>query len=800
MNRFKKTICILSSLCILGAGLTSCANDSNSGQNGSGSQAAGSQTLAENTASLNFKAEEIPLPEGVMADRVTFKNGKYYTTYVKFIYDTEIPSVEANLYCFDSSGLIYTCELVNGSNMDGAYIRCMTVADDGTVQLILTISTYDEEYGIKESLHKMNISADGKVTNDTDMGSVISDQEQNDGYYLQQYIMDGSGKIYCSIGNKTVRILDPDGNKIADITADAKGEYAGINSMFLDNNGTPCCIFNDYSEKVSVYQLLKIDAEGKKFDLQCEMPTVFTTYDGSGDYMGYYLGDAGILGIRPDGTPEIVANILSLGMDTLSCDSLAAQEDGSFLLSSNEDMEYDSSGKKLLRIYPVDASEIKQRQNITLGCFSLDWMIRELIADFNKENPDYMVYVTSYSDSNNTGNYNEAVTKFNNELLAGNIPDMVVLDSSMPVDSYINKGLFTDLYQLMDSDSELKRESFLENILKADERKGALYTISPSFSITTYVGKTSLIGTDPLLTTAKAEEIVNGLGEGASMFRQTDMTRENVIKNGMNYSNFVDYQNGTCDFDNDSFANLLELSKKYPEEINYEELYESDPDYWTNDQMSLRNNKTLLAQIYLSDFESLNWNTKGLFGEPITYVSFPTDSPATNAVIDLPIQLSISERAANKDGAWTFLKYILTHNLTETKYSYYNTNGERVEVDETRILNRSYGFPVLKSDFEKIVAEAKKPRHEYDENGNYKEIEDFYYIASQEIKMEKMTEADIDTITDVITHASVVQKMNDQIKTIIDDECTAFYAGTKSARETAATIQSRVSIYMSEQF
>ena len=54
-------------------------------------------------------------------------------------------------------------------------------------------------------------------------------------------------------------------------------------------------------------------------------------------------------------------------------------------------------------------------------------------------------------------------------------------------------------------------------------------------------------------------------------------------------------------------------------------------------------------------------------------------------------------------------------------------------------------------------------------------------------------------IMDLINSAERTASYDESIMEIIRDEAAAFFAGQKSAKETAAVIQSRVNIYVNEQ-
>lgn len=111
------------------------------------------------------------------------------------------------------------------------------------------------------------------------------------------------------------------------------------------------------------------------------------------------------------------------------------------------------------------------------------------IAEFNKKSAEYEVRLTEYSKE-----FEEPMTRLNTDITTGNTPDILILDASMPLKSYNDKGLFADLYEFIDSDPDMKREDFVESFLKANETDGKLSKISFDFYIASVIGKTSLVG------------------------------------------------------------------------------------------------------------------------------------------------------------------------------------------------------------------------------------------------------------------------------------------------------------------
>ena len=69
-----------------------------------------------------------------------------------------------------------------------------------------------------------------------------------------------------------------------------------------------------------------------------------------------------------------------------------------------------------------------------------------------------------YYQYNTADDYSIGMSKMNTDIASGNTPDIIMISSEMPVNSYISKGLFADLNPFLETDSELNREDYIENI------------------------------------------------------------------------------------------------------------------------------------------------------------------------------------------------------------------------------------------------------------------------------------------------------------------------------------------------
>ncbi len=584
---------------------------------------------AEAMKTLAYKVTDVPIDD---ISSVVCKNGKYYgtkhTSETKGEGDDMVYLYSTDIVEFDETGTVtMTIPIFHPTepNQYGGIQSGIMVDDEGNIVVLTYESTYHEDNGeYDEKAFICKFAPDGSEISRVDANTLVTEEEQQNEMWLQNVLIDKNGNLILNLYS-VVRVCDSQGNKIFD-TEKINTENSWSNGMFMTNSGVPAVAIYDYSEDTSKYIIKEIDVEAKGFGKEYEMSANNMggqTYGGSGDYLCYYSGDTGISGVRADTLEtEQVINLLNIGVDNSNINEFAVNEDGSFILTgyANDGGVY----KQIMSlVQPVDMSEVKEKKILSLGCFYIDWNVRSKVAKFNKENDEYTISVTSYSENNDTSDWQAAMTKFNNEILAGKVPDILQINDQMPYDSYAAKGLFTNMYELMEKDGSVSKESFLPNVLTALETNGKLYSLCSTFNVSTYVGKKSVIGDTTSMTMEEAKGYLAQLEPEAVLTSDT-MTALDFLTTAVSYNNLVDYKNASCSFDSPEFKAILEEAKEYPTEIDYDKIYNDNPNYWEEMQTACADGRALLESEYIYDFDSFTRTKQVYFkDEDITFTNFP---------------------------------------------------------------------------------------------------------------------------------------------------------------------------------
>ncbi len=587
-----------------------------------------------------------------------------------------------------------------------------------------------------------------------------------DYYYVNQIAVDHDDNliIKSSLG---IEVYGKDSKKINDIKLDEVKDAGNL--LILRDNSVAMFVYGE-----SKMGLHKINISTGSLTKGQDFP--FNSYNYS-----YFAGKTSDLilinnsGIYfyNDGDAEVTKAMDFVDSDIMTTNLYSIQQidDKSFIGSYYDEETYEVKCAKFTKVNPAD---IKDKVVLTLGCNYLDSDVRKQVIDYNKQNSDYRIKVVDYSIYNTEEDYMIAQTKLNTDIISGNMPDILLLNSDMPVESYVSKKLFADMNPFLEADPELKKEDYLQNVFEALSRDGKLYQISPSFYIFTVLGKASEVGEKSGWTFEDLQKLMKSKGPDVVSFNE--ITKQNVLDFSMWFCNsqFINWQTGECKFNSEAFIKTLEFANEFPKEIKYPE--EVDESYWESYQTMYREGRALLMLYTISNFEDYNNCEKGTFGEKITPIGFPSENKNGSA-LNFNLDFAISAKSKNQDAAWEFVRCFLTDD-------YQN----KIE----------YGFPIKLSSLEEKAKKAQQRPFYLDENGAKVEYDNTYYLNGVDVVIDPMTQQETDYVMDYIKSITQVMNYNTSITDIVVEESAAYFDNQKTPQEVADIIQSRVQIYVNE--
>lgn len=610
-----------------------------------------------------------------------------------------------------------------------------------------------------------HLGSDGTIVAETELGEYA----QND--FITSMITDGEGKIYLA-GMQTLAVFDDELNFIQNITLE-DGRRDGISDIALSSEGEII---------VSMYgsgKLYGVDVEAGKLDEKCTTNSSGGAMLSNGGEADLYYHDAKGIWSVDLSSGECVQLLQWLDCDIVGSGVSAVYSSGvDFIVSSGGGMNVtvqsgpESEGRasspvatergfvKLLR---TEGPASESKTVLELATLQLSSELQTAITGFNKTNGNYRINVTDYSQYNTVDDSDAGMTKLNTEIIAGDVPDIIDL-TGLSAEKYISLGLLTDLYELMDSDSEMSRDDFLANILRALETDGKLYKIVPIYGISTAIGRASDIGSDMGWTLSEYEALMAAEEEGVSSF--ANMTSSDYLSKMLKVSasRYIDWETGTCSFDSETFIELLEAAGKYPQEVD-----RTDANY-VDSLVQMYNGTAILeaAELYS---ESISQMYEALLGGEITYKGYPTsDGEGGNSILPKST-LGISSSTEHRDGAWEFLKYVLSEELQSSEYEGFPLRSTSLYTKLSSFLSGDDAAAIsIMTDSGPITAE-----------------------------LTALSEEAIAKLTELIESTDTVSLTDDTLSNIVLEEAASYFSGSKTVGEIAEIIQNRVATYISEQ-
>lgn len=681
--------------------------------------------------------------------------------------------------------------LVNNDGTSGvsSYISNVAVGKDGTIFALQNYYEWNETTGeSKEDNFIVKFGSDGTELSKTSLSKVKDSLSGDEYFYVDNFIPADDGTFIISSNNAFYGV-DESGalkytikNENANDNTWMSGLYKGGDGRLFTSITTSRMEGEDYKSETQLYE---IDTVNKKLGTSYPYSQNGTIMSGTEKYDLLISRDSGLYGYDVEsGNSEIVIDWLKSGIDTtaMNWNCTTVLPDGR-VLCVTYDYEYNGGGgygwsnndlviNILTEVKPED---IPDKKLVKLYAIYLDLNVKRQILQFNKTNQEYEIELTSYEDYA-VNDYFDAVNKLNNDLISGNVPDILVIDSNLPVNSYISKGLFADLYEYMDKDETLNRSDYVESLFKACEVNGKLYELVPSFGISTIIGKTSDVGAEQGWTMADLAALADA-NPDKSIFGDA-MSSSQFFNNIFScaYESFIDPETGKCAFNSEDFIGTLEFAKRFPKEVDYNKLYE-DPNYWNDYQSQYRNGKTLLYNTNIYNFINVREIEQGTFGAPVTFKGYPGVSGSGSVFTIGSSSVAMSAKSSNPDGAWSFIKYFLSEEYQD---------------------QISYNFPIKKSSLEKLAQKAKEKPFYMDENDKKVEYDNEYWLGNESIKIGVNTDEDNQRVMDLINSTTQIARYDRDITKIIEEETAAFFEGQKSAQEVADIIQNRAQNYIDE--
>lgn len=163
------------------------------------------------------------------------------------------------------------------------------------------------------------------------------------------------------------------------------------------------------------------------------------------------------------------------------------------------------TGNKLIRFtYDPDVPSVPE-QVVKLYSLQENANIRQAISRYQVQHPDVFVSYEVGMGSGDSVTREDAIKKLNTQIMAGEGPDLLVMDD-LPFDSYVEKGMLADLTDYLAQYSA--EEPLFDNVIEALKKDGKAY-VAPA-----------TIGIPQIAAAAEGMENVKDLSDLADVMEQ----------------------------------------------------------------------------------------------------------------------------------------------------------------------------------------------------------------------------------------------------------------------------------------
>jgi len=683
------------------------------------------------------------------------------------------------------------------------YVNSFAPGPDGTVWLAEQCSQY--HYELPENFDPASGNAYDFYVDDG--MTIVCRRFDSQGSELESVTLNTPDDVYINM----VQFL-PDGSIYGSdwmniYLFDQQGQIQG--SLELENGMNTFLPVSDTQIAVSLWEedgnVLKI-LDPATMTLGEEIPIPNSAYSlrqGTGEYQFLYESNSSVMGIFDNGETEKLFSWIDCDVDNSNVNGFMLAPDGTVYAIENVwDPQTQRSTYSLIVMEQVDPATLPQKQVLTLACFGLPWDLRTEIINFNKSHEDVRITVSDYAEYATNEDYYAGIQKMNTEILSGLVPDIFYTDPNMPIASYAAKGILQDLWPLIDSDAELDRDDLMSHFFDVLSVDGKLYEIVDTFAIQTVIGRGDVIGQADSWTLDELMSVYQTLEPGATIFGEMDIKRDmlySIIERSSN--SFVDWAAMQCSFNSQEFIDLLTLVNSFPETFDYDNY---DWDDYQSEGLRMRARQQMLLQTNVSSFDIIQ-SQYAMTDGTANYIGYPT-TDGSGSSFEVYGGLAISSKCANTEAAWEFVRYYLTeeHQMTEYMWNF-PTNKHAFDAYVEQCMTPNYNTNYFIYDYVVEAAAAAPPiEAPAEETSASEEPQEqprgsYWFSDTEQVDYYALTEQELNLFMDLYEKTNSISSSNQAINDIIRQETEAFFAGQKTAEETARLIQDRASLYVFEQ-
>lgn len=503
---------------------------------------------------------------------------------------------------------------------------------------------------------------------------------------------------------------------------------------------------------------------------------------GSEENSMYFCNDKGIYRHLLGGTvveQMVNGSLNSLGNPSIALISMQSLNNNDFLVAVSDE---EGVSKLLNYHYSKDTPSVPDLE-LKVYALNNNQGIRQAIALFQKENPDIFVNFEVGLTGDDAVTAADALRTLNTNMMAGKGPDVLILDG-MPIESYIDKGLLSDLTNVIDASS--KEVKFFEHVKNSYEIDGKIFAIPTRFGAPAIQGDEETVASSTDLK-ALAEQLEKlKAANPDNKYIINDEEAKSILKK-LYYANSPAWiqKNGTLS--EEALKEFLTLAKRI---------------YDVNDHTNDDNAENLTSSFTVS---VKGGSSIGLEGMGNGSMQIMTENILFNlGIMNSPSELSdiVSAKKAIGNGSYGWMPGQSQKVFVPMTSVGINSKSKQTESaekfisgllsTETQKSSQGSGFPINQAAFQEIIA---NPFEEgsvslgfiSSEEGDQKQME---YIWPTEEEFQQL-KAELDTLdTPAVT--------DEIIKDCVIEQGTNCLNGGQSVDDAVKNIMQKVNLYLAE--
>lgn len=544
-----------------------------------------------------------------------------------------------------------------------------------------------------------------------------------------------------------------------------KGAVSGASHVITDMNGSPYAVC--YSGDASAVKLDPETLKAERLKMEGLPQWAGDYFGGNAQYHLYCKNDEGIFGLDlSKGVVEKIADWSNSGFTSGNVWRTVSLPDDRFLVSEMTNHMPNDLTNHILRARTQE--EMENMQLITLALINGGDTLKNLVHRYNRQSEGHYIVIHDYQKLCGEENFAQSTEAFYSDLLEGRIPDMIETQT-LDMEVLGNKGMFEDLRPWIESDPDFNDEQYLMNFFDALEYRGELTSIAFSYRVCGAMAKTKYIGDRTDLRMEDYLALAETMPE--DMRLTIADSPENTLYQLCDLNAFVDTEKGKCYFDSKEFVQLLEVCgsmKGMGTMIQDDNAYRNDAVMFYTYSMS-----------YPYEYHIL---TEGYFGgEDARLVGKPVAGGSGNGgSFNVNDKISVNRESLYKEEIWDFIKFCLS------------------EEQQRKTLEEYLNFPVNRTVLNEWM-EAAMTIPEADPNHHHYADDRTWNANGVDIPIGAATQEEMDTLLAFIEGIESSNNYNSTILNILSEEAQMYFAGDQPAEQAAKNIQSRVSLYLSEQ-